>query len=660
MKFPTAKPLFFVTALAALTVANPARAENPEPASAPEKLGLARKAARDGGADEALALLRGLESAAPELRSHILFVRGGALEKAGRHAEAAETYLKAEFHPSNPLGAKALEKAAAALEKAGRHAEADALYKKLLARKPAGRADFYLKKTAEFEARSGNRRGAAETWEAVWTKHPESAFAKEAPEKIAALGFEFSPDEAARAARADRLFELGKWKKALAEYESLPATPERKVRRAACLQMTGGKDPEKLGKALALVEDAASAEGLMRKGAVLERTAKISADGAEKRKTLRRAADAFRSVHDLFPGSESAADALLRAQRAMISAGDTGGAEKIYRLIKKSYPSRRADAAWNTGWAFYRNGKHRKAARIFSENRRSEPSFLAGQFLYWTARIFEKTGKKSEARSLLLEAASAEGFSYYSFLAAQRTGTTRVFPKPEGGGGKKADGSPGIKRARLLLEGGMEDWAAGEARIAGAEHPAEACEILAAARRFGACIKLAGNRPAPETVRLSFPKGFEAEVKKFSAENGLDEFLVYSVIREESRFDQRAVSRAGAFGLMQLIMPTAREVAARTGAGEVTRDGLFSPELNIKLGSRYLAEMLERFNGDPVIALAGYNAGPSRAARWARGTLKNLERDEFAERIPFTETGNYVRRIFRSYGAYKAVYGAAD
>ncbi len=653
------KPLFKITAAAvALSFAGAAvvcRAEIPEPADAVKKLGLARETLRHRDEPEkALSLLGNLENEIPELKDYVFFVRAEALRKSGNPA-AAETYRKAKFHPSHPLKAKALEREAETLGKNGLTTEAEKIYKTLLGSAYGKRKDFYLKKTAEIAAGGGRGKKAAEIWELIWKDHPASGFAASAPEKIAALGLEFSPSEKTAGARADRLFKLKKWKKALAEYESLPQNPERNVRRAVCVYITGKRNPEKLKNALALLQDTKSAEGLYRKGIIFEAMAKIPDDAKEKRRWLSKAGDVFKSVQKLFPESERAGASLARAQKIALGAGRTGDAEKIYSLVKKFHPSRRAEAAWNLGWAYYKKGKYRKAVRIFSENRRPERYFLGGQFKYWTARIFEKTGKKDEAQALFLKVASRKHFSYYSFLASKKTGYVRDFPK-RGKDAETANIHPAIKRARLLLEAGLSDWAVAEARIAGKSSPAAACEILAAARRFNSCIRLVGGYPPPERARLAFPKGFEREVEKFSMENGLDATLVYSLIREESRFDMTAASRANAFGLMQLIMPTAKEVAELTGAGEITRKKLFLPEVNIKLGARYLAAMVKKFNGDTTAAFAGYNAGPSRVSMWKNGLLKGLERDEFTEEIPFAETRNYVRRIFRSYGAYKIVY----
>ncbi|MBI2201136.1 MAG: lytic transglycosylase domain-containing protein, partial [Armatimonadetes bacterium] len=127
-------------------------------------------------------------------------------------------------------------------------------------------------------------------------------------------------------------------------------------------------------------------------------------------------------------------------------------------------------------------------------------------------------------------------------------------------------------------------------------------------------------------------------------------YLVLSVIREESRFDPRAISIAGAVGLMQLLPGTASGVAGAT----LSVAQLTQPEINIRLGTQFLGGLHRRFRGDVVLAVAGYNAGPGAAQRFGRMSRKDP--DLFFERIPFLETRAYVQRVLQSYGIYRWLY----
>lgn len=133
--------------------------------------------------------------------------------------------------------------------------------------------------------------------------------------------------------------------------------------------------------------------------------------------------------------------------------------------------------------------------------------------------------------------------------------------------------------------------------------------------------------------------------------------LVHSVIRQESAFYERAISRAGARGLMQLMPRTASSIAKRENYRYSRAKLTQNPKLNVWLGSEYLEELLERFNGSKILTLASYNAGPSRARQWSREFGDPLvdDRDyiiDWVEQIPFNETRNYVQRVLENYHVY--------
>ena len=107
---------------------------------------------------------------------------------------------------------------------------------------------------------------------------------------------------------------------------------------------------------------------------------------------------------------------------------------------------------------------------------------------------------------------------------------------------------------------------------------------------------------------------------------------------------------------MQLLPSTGRATARKVGLSSYNTEMLNIPRINIELGIYYFKQVLDEFLGDIHLAMASYNAGPHRAAKW-KVKHYNLDKDEFVEEIPFRETRNYIRRILRSYGAYKAIYG---
>jgi soluble lytic murein transglycosylase len=127
-------------------------------------------------------------------------------------------------------------------------------------------------------------------------------------------------------------------------------------------------------------------------------------------------------------------------------------------------------------------------------------------------------------------------------------------------------------------------------------------------------------------------------------------------MREESALDPRIISPAGAVGLTQLMLPTAKQVAARLHLARPSRNDLMQPSLNIRIGAQYLGELVRRYDGEVSLALAAYNAGSGAVARWMEA-LPGAPMDEFVEQIPVEETRGYVKRVLRSYAAYVTLYG---
>ncbi|MDX8407537.1 MAG: lytic transglycosylase domain-containing protein, partial [Mariprofundaceae bacterium] len=147
-----------------------------------------------------------------------------------------------------------------------------------------------------------------------------------------------------------------------------------------------------------------------------------------------------------------------------------------------------------------------------------------------------------------------------------------------------------------------------------------------------------------------FPKGFEDSVLKLADTTGLTTSLIWSVIRQESAFNQRAVSRTGARGLMQLMPRTAQHVAKKNDFS-VQPDDLFDAGTNIRLGSLYLSELNKRFDGNVALMTAAYNAGPTRVSHWLERTPFE-HRTAWIEAIPFNETRRYVQQVM----AFMVVY----
>lgn len=163
----------------------------------------------------------------------------------------------------------------------------------------------------------------------------------------------------------------------------------------------------------------------------------------------------------------------------------------------------------------------------------------------------------------------------------------------------------------------------------------------------------AGNR-----ARLVFPTAFWTDVQAAASRFGADPFLVEAIMREESRFKRGDISTAGAIGLMQLMPATAKWIADKGVIDKFSADQTADPPVNITLGTWYIANLVKRFDGNIVCAIAGYNAGPGNVDKWVRANGPVFsDVDAFIEKIPFEETREYVKRVLRSYATYRMLYG---
>ncbi len=151
-----------------------------------------------------------------------------------------------------------------------------------------------------------------------------------------------------------------------------------------------------------------------------------------------------------------------------------------------------------------------------------------------------------------------------------------------------------------------------------------------------------------------FPLAYDEEVSRLEDRKNVPKTLILSVMREESHFNPQIKSVAGAVGLMQLMPGTAKYIGKKIGL-KVSSDALVNPQINLKLGSAYLKQLMKRYKGNLFYTLAAYNGGPTNVKRWIKKT-KTKDSDDFVESITFEETQNYVRRVMRTFYIYRNMY----
>lgn len=268
---------------------------------------------------------------------------------------------------------------------------------------------------------------------------------------------------------------------------------------------------------------------------------------------------------------------------------------------------------------------------------------------YWQARALAGTGH-ADAADAIYETL-AQDMSYYGFLAADRLhlpyAITQQPSQPAPDVIAQLQTRPGFVRARELVYAGLYSYAESEWSAVSAElsRPARCQAALMAAQWgwYARSIRSLNANGCWQDLDLSYPIAFEDALMPQLRKLKLNPAWVYGLIRSESLFQTDAVSRVGALGLMQLMPATGRHVAKRLGL--TFEDGaLLDPDTNLKLGSAYLDQILQRFDGSEPLATAAYNAGPRRVASWlpARG---DLPADVWVDSIPFPETRGYVHQV---------------
>ena len=417
----------------------------------------------------------------------------------------------------------------------------------------------------------------------------------------------------------------------------------------------------------------------------------------------------------LYPASPIYASALHSASYFFRARGDVARSSQYSELLATGFPHSDLgeNAQWQVAWTAYLAGDSSAARQKMLAYVLAHPaSRRAAAALYWLGRLSEAGAQPSVARAFYALLRNQFRNNYYSLEAGKRltklegvtNGAARdAVPGNDGLAVRGADApwetqfsevaaavsAPGPHRdpeflcperrpsaeerpALVLAALGLDDLAARDlrARIAAAgSGSAEAEELrLALARlqrdreKFDQAAYYA-REVVPDYADFEFsslpsdfwsllyPKAFWGLLRRDAALNHLDPYLVMAVIREESGFNPHATSGARAHGLMQLLAPTAREVARET-ARRRRRVNLDDPGTNLRIGCHYLSGMVREFDGNLEEALAAYNAGPIRVRQWL-AVRSFPEPAAFVESIPFVDTQTYVEAVIRDATVYR-------
>ncbi|MEO5350702.1 MAG: lytic transglycosylase domain-containing protein [Magnetococcus sp. YQC-3] len=339
--------------------------------------------------------------------------------------------------------------------------------------------------------------------------------------------------------------------------------------------------------------------------------------------------------------------------RDLYNEKDLSGAIAMLRANVLEAGGKLADSLWLAAWSSYLQGDRRQALTMFGKLAAEGSGPMAAQGGVWAAKLSSTPEEKK--KWLTLAAKHPEGF--YGLLAQEQL-TGKLAPMPTDPHACPASWGSALEEhlfdLRLLKAIGKSFYLGPEIRKLAARQGLSLMDQLCLAKELGAAdlaIQLAngmkkeegqfhftGLYPIPDWMPL---QGWE-----------LDPALVLSTTRQESLFFRRAESPTKAYGLMQLMPDTATEESKRIDAQPSTRHLLQLPAYNLLLGQSYLLRMLRMFDGDLVLAVASYNAGPGRGVSWQARREKE-DPLYFIETIPFAETREYVKRVLHGWAVYR-------
>jgi soluble lytic murein transglycosylase len=397
----------------------------------------------------------------------------------------------------------------------------------------------------------------------------------------------------------------------------------------------------------------------------------------ERARTLLRSGQTQAAIAALATLAEQHADNAEWAARALFLQGDLVGdragddtARAVFRVAFQRYPAatfgRRA--GFQAALMAYIGGNYATAAAEFTRLAAGPETEERTASLFWAGKALERSGDSAAARQRWQSLLQRDADSYYAVLVSRRTGSTPWrFTAPPAEHSVAID--PALERAAVLERLGLDREAGfviGGFSATGSSPSAmvEAARSLNAARYYGRSVRLAmraqgrGASWNRELAELLYPLPFRDVLASESQAAGVDPLMVASLIRQESAFEVRARSPADARGLMQILPSVGASYASRLGLAPFEPALLYQPDLNLDFGIEHLAEALARFGGIEQ-ALAAYNAGADRVIRWLRLAGAADDAEVFVERIPFTETRDYVRRVLRNHAMYRALYATA-
>lgn len=656
------------------------------PAARAAAAALARAAAllAEKKPQQALPLIDVKALSATPLHAHAVYTKGLAELRLGRAAASRRTLATVRtMAPSAALAERAAIAEAEAAEAAGDLAGALAIYQSMDASAVASATDV-LSNVARVATAAGDHARATAAWQRLYFEYPSSDAGVAAISRLSVQRREpMTPGSArftAELARAERLFADRRYADARDGYMLvLPHTTGDQqdlvsLRLAACDYFTRRY-----------------AAATSRLKPLLDRAARRDEIQFYYLSTVRHTGtgDAYEALVRRMvvehPASSWTEDALNNLASSFIIQNEDQKADAVFREVLARFPTGRhaARAGWKVGWWAYKHGRYEEAASVFDRSAGAFPrSDYRPPWLYWSARARERLAMLPVATDRYRLVVVDYANSYYGRLASARLKALKAAPasadvSPARWQSPGNDALPAIPTADLmawLMHAGLYEAALDEVnhvRRTWPRTPAlEATRAwllnrtgklrpgISAMRQTYPHVLAAGGESLPLDIqKVVFPLEYWPQIKQYATANRLDPYLVAALVAQESTFDPQIRSTANAIGLMQILPTTGRQWARKLSIRPYSTGRLTTPAVNIRIGTAYFADLLRRFGGVPY-ALAGYNAGDNRVARWM-AERPGLPLEEFIDDIPFPETQNYVKRILGTAEDYRRLYGGS-
>jgi soluble lytic murein transglycosylase len=388
-----------------------------------------------------------------------------------------------------------------------------------------------------------------------------------------------------------------------------------------------------------------------------------------------------------FPTSRWLEEALYSGGNMYLLKNNSKQASYHYSLLVKMFPNSiyAPSAHWRTAWMNYRLRNYAEAARLMDEQIQMYPASVeASTALYWRGRIYEDEEHNfGQAVNYYRVLSTTYTNYYYADLARQRLDVLKGKAEDAPSAvlssvpqrdvpdltGELPENEPHLIKARLLANAALNEYIGPEIQASatsdewGALAQAEIYASYGEYTRSVQSMKHSGisfySLPIDQVPKvywhLLFPQPYWKDIEVQSKKNALDPYFVASLIRQESEFNAGAVSRAHAYGLMQLLPSVGKSLAKKEHIRHFKTGDLLDPKVNIQLGALNLKQVMDRFGGQAEYALAAYNAGDTPVRRWmSSNDYKDIQ--EFVQSIPYSETRDYVQAVLRNREMYRVLY----